>query len=49
MKKMSFTKWRKNISLYNKFLVIKKDNESDVIPHYNDFILKCNSYLDSMV
>ena len=34
-------------SLYNKFLVIKKDNESDVILHYNDFILKCNSYLDS--
>ena len=38
---------KEHSSLCNKFLVIKKDNESDVILHYNDFILKCNSYLDS--
>ena len=38
---------KEHSSLCNKFLVIKKDNESDVILHYNNFILKCNSYLDS--
>ena len=38
---------KEHSSLCNKFLVIKIDNESDVILHYNNFILKCNSYLDS--
>ena len=38
---------KEHSSLCNKFLVIKKDNEIDVILHYNNFILKCNFYLDS--
>ena len=38
---------KEHSSLCNKFLVIKKDNESDVILHYNNFILKCKFYLDS--
>ena len=38
---------KEHSSLCNKFLDIQKDNETDVILHYNDFILKCNSYLDS--
>ena len=38
---------KEHSSLCNKFLVIKKDNESDVILHYNNFILKFNFYLDS--
>ena len=37
---------KEHSSLCNKFLVIKKDNESDVILYYNDFILKWYSYLD---
>ena len=38
---------KEHSSLCNKFLVIKKDNELDVILHYNNFILKFNFYLDS--